>query len=63
MPDFNEGPDHPDDLLLEEARMSAETDWEENFVADLLKNRNRYGAAFRLTDPQRDKLQEIVQHD
>lgn len=63
MPDFNEGPDHPDDLLLEEARMSAETDWEEDFVADLLKNRTRYGAAFRLSDAQREKLEEIVNDD
>lgn len=53
-------PDHPDDLLIEEARMAAETDWEEDFVASILGRRAKYGLSFRLTDAQREKLTEIA---
>lgn len=59
MPDFNRR-EHPDDMLLEEARMAAESDWEEEFVADLLKRRNRYAEQFTLTNRQRDKLKQIA---
>jgi hypothetical protein len=57
--DFNDR-EHRDDGLLEEARMAASTDWEEEFVADLIARRKRYGAGFELTDRQREKLGEIV---
>lgn len=52
--------EHPDDALLESARMAASTDWEENFVADLLKRRKEWGGAFDLTEMQRLKLMQIA---
>lgn len=58
MPNFN--PDHPDDSLLEEARMAASTDREESFVADLLAARRRLGLNFTLTEPQREWLEKIA---
>jgi hypothetical protein len=58
--DLNQSPNHPDDLLLEEARMAASSDWEESFVADQLKRRAEWGGAFKLTDAQRSKLEEIA---
>ena len=51
------------DELLEDARMSASTDWEEGFVADLLERRKTYGYEFDLSAAQRTKLEEIVQGD
>lgn len=57
------GAEHPDDELLEDARMAASTDWEESFVADLLDRRNRQGANFTLSSAQRDKLEEIIGGD
>lgn len=56
-------PEHPDDLLLEEARMAAESDREEEFVADLLKDRDKYGASFRITAKQRQWLERIAHGD
>ena len=52
--------EHPDDVLLEDARMAASSDWEETFVADMLEKRRKFGLNFRLTDGQREKLEEIA---
>jgi hypothetical protein len=53
------GAEHPDDGLLEDARMAASSDWEESFVADLLDRRQRHGANFSLSARERNKLYEI----
>jgi hypothetical protein len=52
--------EHPLDELLEDARMAASTDWEEDFVADQLANRKKYGARWRPTDGQVAKLRQIA---
>lgn len=52
--------EHPDDGLLEDARMAASSDWEEGFVTDLLARRKQYGTRFRLSDAQRAKLEQIA---
>lgn len=54
---------HADDFLLEEARMAADTDWAEGFVADLLELRRKYGLGFRLSDRQRTALEKICDGD
>lgn len=56
---LNLNDEHPDDGLLEDARMAASTDWEEGFVADLLDRRKRQGFNFSLSGRERDKLHEI----
>lgn len=63
MPDLNNRYEHPDDFLIEEARMAADTDWAEEFVADIITRRNEWGGAFRLTDRQRAKLNQIAYGD
>jgi hypothetical protein len=52
--------EHELDELLEDARMAASTDWEEDFVADQLANREKYGARWRPTDGQIKKLRKIA---
>lgn len=59
MPDFNDD-DHPLDALLEDARMAAESEWEEDFVADMAASRKRYGRQWNPTDRQVDKLRQIA---
>lgn len=55
--------EHPDDGLLEDALMAASTDWEEGFVDDLLKRRERWMSKFTLSDAQRAKLEQIRDGD
>lgn len=57
---LNLNDEHPDDALLEDARMNAATDWEEKFVADQLTRRKQYGLNFTLTDAQRETLKKIA---
>lgn len=59
MLNFNRKP-HPDDLLIEEARMAADSDWEEEFVANIIRQRNLYGAGWRMTEAQHAKLAQIT---
>lgn len=61
MPNFSDN--HPDDELLETARMAATTDWEEEFVRDMLRKRRRWRGAFELTPEQRRKLEQIAGED
>jgi hypothetical protein len=53
--------EHEHDALLDDARMAASTDWEEDFVAEQLANREKYGARWRPTDGQVGKLREIAE--
>lgn len=46
--------------LLEMARMNAENDWEENFVAGLLEKHKQYGARMYLSDLQHEHLKRIA---
>lgn len=50
---------HPDDAILEDARMSADNDWEENFIASLLDRRKRMAEAFSLSDREREIVLRI----
>jgi hypothetical protein len=63
--DFNKSPggeiEHQLDELLEDARMAASTDWEEDFVADQLANREKYGARWQPTELMVLKLKEIAE--
>lgn len=61
MPDLNDDSSHPLDDLLEDARMAAATDWEENFVDDMLANRKRWGARWTPTAAQEAKLRQIAE--
>lgn len=54
---------HPLDELLEDARMAADSVWEEEFVADMLGNRKKYGNHWRPTDMQIAKLRQIAGED
>ena len=53
--------DHPDDSLIEDARMNASNEWEEHFVAGMIYQRKTYGLRFTLTAAQRSKLEEIAE--
>lgn len=53
-------PDHPDDGLLEYARMAASTNWEESFAADMLRLRGKLGLRFIITARQRASLKKIA---
>ena len=59
MIDLNEA-DHPLDELLEDARMAAATDWEEEFMADQIKNRQHYGLNWEPTPMQIAKMRQIA---
>lgn len=59
MIDFNAKP-HPQAALIEEARMAADSDWEEEFVADIIEKVGRYGASFSLHSGQLAKLRQIA---
>lgn len=64
MPNFNvNSPDHPDDELIEDARMQASNDREEEFVADIKRLRNKLGLGFKLSADQRAWLQRIAYGD
>jgi|GEM_PF-4157138 len=46
--------------LLEDARMNAANDWEENFVSDLSSKYGEFGRRMFLSDAQRDHLERIA---
>jgi len=46
--------------LIEDARMNAADDWEENFVADLAKKFEQHGSDMYLSDLQNDRLKRIA---
>lgn len=46
--------------LIEDARMSAETDWEDRFVKDIKSRQERYGLEMFLTETQLEKLENIA---
>ena len=46
--------------MLEIARMNAENDWEENFVAGPLEKHKKYGARMYLSDLQLEHLKRIA---
>jgi hypothetical protein len=54
---------HPLDATLEDARMNAQTDWEEQFVDEMLYRRKRHGSHWTPTDAMIEKLKEIAQED
>ena len=54
------GDDHPLDELLEDARMAASSEWEEEFVDSQIENRKRYGRRWEPTDRQVNKLKQIT---
>jgi hypothetical protein len=56
---INLNDEHPDDELIEDARMAASTDWEESFCRSILDRRQRHGANFNLSERERSKLIEI----
>jgi hypothetical protein len=57
---INLNDEHPDDATLEDARMNAATDWEEQFIASLLTRRKQYGGGFRLSDREREIVERIA---
>lgn len=48
------------DALLNEARMQASTDWEEDFIADLLDRFERFGSAMSLSERQLETVRRIA---
>lgn len=46
--------------LLEMARMNADNDWEENFVAGLLEKHKQFGMQMYLSDLQLEHLNRIA---
>jgi hypothetical protein len=59
---INLNDEHPDDALLEDARMSADSEWAEEFIASLLRRRREFGGAFVLSDRQRELVERIAEH-
>lgn len=53
---------HPDDALLEDARMNADADWAEELIASLLDRRRRLGANFSLSARERELVERIAEH-
>ena len=51
---------HPLDELLEDARMAASSEWEEDFVRAATAAREKYGLRWKLTDRQEAKLRQIA---
>lgn len=49
--------------MIEDARMAASTEWEEGFVADLLKKKERWKSKFVLSEAQVAKLEQIKNGD
>lgn len=64
---FNSPPtaevEHPLDSLLEDARMAASTDWEEQFVADMTEKRKKYGSKWHVSVGQERKLRQIAEKE
>lgn len=56
------GAEHPDDALLEEARMNASADWAEELIASLLSRRRRLGANFSLSKRERELAERIAEY-
>lgn len=46
--------------LLEDARMNAANDWEEEFVADMVARFEQYGRRMYLSDAQKQTLERIA---
>lgn len=57
---MNLNPDHPDDELLEDARMAASTEWEEQFIQSLRQRRQSFGGAFQISERERATLERIA---
>lgn len=57
---LNGKPDHPTAELIEDARMQASTEWEEEFCADIASRAELYGDRLVLTSAQRAKLHAIA---
>ena len=60
--------DHYPDLdefesLLEDARMNAANDWEEQFAADMQAKYQQYGKRAFLSDSQKTQLERIANDD
>ncbi len=51
------------ETLLEDARMNAATDWDEQFVADLADKYERFGERTYLSDAQQIQLTRIANDD
>lgn len=56
------GAEHPDDALLEDARMNASADWAEELIASLIGRRQRLGANFSLSERERELVERIAEH-
>ena len=48
------------DELMDEAESNAGSDWATNFVADMKRNRARYGDRFVVSPAQLEKLEQIA---
>jgi hypothetical protein len=48
------------EVLLEDARMNAANDWEEEFVADMKARFDQYGRRMYLSDAQKQTLERIA---
>jgi hypothetical protein len=59
---INLNDEHPDDALLEDARMNADSDWAEEFIANLLRRRREFGGNFSLSDRERELVERIAEH-
>lgn len=46
--------------LLDIARMNTETDWEENFIAEITENFRQHGGGMYLSDSQNDHINRIA---
>ncbi|GAB3249017.1 hypothetical protein [Chitinimonas naiadis] len=47
------------EAVLKDAEMNASTDWEEEFVADLITRFKEFGRRMYLSDSQNNRLQQI----
>lgn len=56
------GAEHPDDAMLEDARMNASEDWAEELISSLLNRRKRHGANFSLSKRERELAERIAEH-
>lgn len=54
---------HPLDELLEDARMAASSEWEEDFVNEMTAARKKYGLRWEPTDRQEAKLRQIASEE
>ncbi len=56
---MNLNDDHPDDGIIEDDRMNADSDWEVTFIANLKERRGRMGGNFSLSDRERELVLKI----